>query len=191
MKTLVAILTLLVAVTVQAADFKSATGKKAQQSYQANLDRLDKLYQKALGQAKDKYVEQLESARKTALIRNDLDEAQRLAEAKKELEAEDKTTSRSKTTSKQHWLVGTAWKYAPDGSVREWLPNNETIKHYPSGKTVPKDSWFALDDNRVLIVSMGRGKKLVAGIYAFAPDRKSCQAVACSETIRFSYSRVK
>jgi len=144
-------------------EFKSAPAKKAKEEYDAELRRLDGLYEKAHDAAKKKYVAALESARKGALIRNDLDEAQRIVEAKNELA--DTSKPKQNTTAP---IVGTQW--GDKTKFSRLTPAGEEIWY--KGKLHAKHPGRLLDPYTMLCVKEShRGKCL--RIWILAKDRKT------------------
>jgi len=122
-------------------EFRSAPAKKAKAEYEAELKRLDQLYQQALAKVKSKYVKDLESARKSALIRSDLDEAQAIVEAKATLAA-----AKSERSPMPDWTVGTKWTF--DGKVYCWSGNMEET--WANGKLVRRDPCVVLSPTEVV-----------------------------------------
>ncbi len=160
--------------TCVAQEFRSPQAKKAVASYKAEMKRLDDLYVKAVDAAKKKYAENLESARKSALISDDLDEAQRIIEVKKSLEEGSEKGSEKgpekasgKSDGEVPWYVGTQW------TSKKFL--HKDTRHWPPITLERGDSfsWYAVNnENRVLAVERGKKTTLVF-LWAIAPDRKS------------------
>jgi len=182
----------LLATTTVAQDFTSAPAKQAQSEYEAELQRLEGLYEKALGDAKTRYVEKLESARKTALIANNLDEAQRIIEEKKALEGPSKLMSKKpqpKRTAKpqQHWLVGTEWSEGlhPKGQhIRRWT--QDAIECYVGGKPQGRVQWRMIDNNTAIATNE---KNLF--IWVFDGNQRVGEVMKYNQTARYPTRRIK
>jgi hypothetical protein len=132
---------LAVAVAAGAADpvnepFKSADAKAAQARFEKEKKNLDDAYQKELRTIQKTYTGALNAARKTALEKNDLDEAQRIAETIKGIEEVEPPVP-GKLTAKE--LVGRRFSFAvtttatpngelvlgEDGRIKEYSNDNE------------------------------------------------------------------
>jgi len=138
----------------------SSYAKKAKKSYEEEKDKLkkgyenaikryDEILEKELSRAKKEYVDKLEFARKNALIKNDLNEAQRIVAVKESVSKESVQQEKSKQTC----FVGTEWRF---GNNRiSFLKDNRF--GYDSGKGKPsyKGSWISIDDNTILISGIG------------------------------------
>jgi hypothetical protein len=162
---------------LSAENLHSAPAKKALENYQTEVNRLNTLYEKAVANAKKKCVEELESARKTALIKSDLDEAQRIVAKKKEL---DESNPQPKAKEKTPWLLGTTWKEG--GAIRRWLPDGLEV----SGKIIA--DWMMLDDNRAIV--WGKDGSYVT-LFVFSPDKRNFQLINYALARRGAGIRVK
>jgi len=150
-----------------AENFQSAPANKAQENYQSEIKRLNTLYEQALGKARTKYLNDLESARKTALIRNDLDEAQRIIEAKRSLGTEKSTTEA--TAEIPQWIVGTKWK--SNEWIYEWTKNGIEASR---GKLREKQPGVIIDENTAITIKVVQGKTFLR-IWKFSRNQKSVE----------------
>ena len=131
-----------------AAPPKSAPALKAADDFQSEIVKLDEDFQKALEPLKADYAKALNEARKAALEKNDLDEAQRLAAAAKGLET---MVAPVRATGLRHRLAGTTWEWDGDKSLA--LNADGTV----TASWMPKDTgrWYVNPDLTVVWWSTG------------------------------------
>ena len=167
--------------TCSAQELTSTKGKQAISKYQAEVKRLDTLYNKAKEEAKRKYVVELESARLSALVANDLDEAQRIIEIKKGLED-------SGGGGGVPWYVGTVWE---EGNKQyRWKRDGFEVWH--KGKPFLAGSWMAVDERKVLTFWRAvSDKKNYISLWEFSPDKKTATQIEHRFTLKLNANRIK
>jgi hypothetical protein len=103
-----------------AQEFKSTPAKQALATYEDAIKKLNEEYGKSLNKLQEKYLADLENARKVALDNKKLDEAQRILAASQEIKEQlnDTTTP----TQRLAWIPGT-WKiiYHPNQAERIYI----------------------------------------------------------------------
>jgi hypothetical protein len=170
----------LFCVTCVAQEFKTAPAKKALKDYQVELKRLEGLYQQVVEKAQKKYEEDLESARKSALIHNNLDEAQRIIGAQKAIakgvQPKSQPASQPQPAPKGEWIVGTEWQINKTETMK-WGEN--VYQHFVNGNP-SSVSWFMIGDNEVIAVGKMGGKFRVA-LWQFAPNKKTAKYIRCDQ----------
>lgn len=108
-------------------------------------------YAKALSDSREAYVAALEKARKTALTKQDLAEANLIDQALKELELEDKKKIDTQKTAQL--VKGKAWGAANEPFLREFLPNwLFKVSMKANGRMFQVGSWETLPDGSVLAI---------------------------------------
>jgi len=181
------------AVAKRAKSTYEAEVKKLTKGYEAAVKRYDEILEKELAKAKGKYIEQLDFARKNALIKDDLDEAQRLAKAKKALAEgvkEEPSAEKPDTPKQEHWLVGTIW-VRPDGGECHW--GNGTYKGWDKGALELVGRWLPAGENKVILFYQGPDEKRWSWVQAweFTLDRKSARAMRYKYDSAQNYTRNK
>ena len=169
--------------TCSAQELTSTKGKQAMSKYQAEVKRLDTLYKKAIDGAKRKYVEELESARLSALVANDLDEAQRIIEIKKGLE-----DSGGGGGGGVPWYVGTVWQ---EGN-KQYRWKGDGFEVWNQGKPFLAGSWMAIDERNVLTFWRAvSDKKNYISLWEFSPDKKTATQIEHRFTLKLNANRIK
>ena len=156
--------------------------KNLTEGYEAAIKRYDEILEKELTIAEKEYIEQLEFARKNALIRNNLDEAQRLSEIKKSLETKKSLTKSSYKKSNKPWFVGTVWYGSMfNKCTYTWFSDYCVEQNYklPNRPIEQKTSWFLLDEDTVMTVCCRHsgvpGKPLAVYIWKFDNTKKNAK----------------
>jgi hypothetical protein len=156
-------------------EFTSSPAKRALKEYQTEVKRLDELYVKALNSAKGKYAENLDSARKTALIVRDLDEAQRILAAKNSIPKDNVP-----------WFIGTEWE---NGTIKyRWTKDGQ--EEWVKGKLFRKIPWMILDERQVMTAWEYKGKKYIA-IWKFDSNNANTIRYDHNPTVGWTAKRVK
>jgi len=104
----------------QAQEFKSASAKQAQTSFEEGIKKPNEEYSKNLSKLQEKYLADLENARKAALLDSRLDEAQRILAARQEIQAQ--LEEAVVPAQRIAWIPGT-WKiiYPPNQVERTYV----------------------------------------------------------------------
>ena len=125
-----------------------SSARKAAEEFQSAVVQLDEDFQKGLAPARVDYAAALTEARKAALEKNDLEEAQRIAAAIKGVEA---IPSPARALGLRHRLAGTTWEW--DGDKTLTLNADGTV----AASWMPKDAgrWYVNPDLTVVWWSVG------------------------------------
>ncbi len=127
---LIALLTLTGLSLAAAQEFKSTPAKQAQTTYEEAVKKLNEEYGKNLNKLQEKYLADLEGARKEALSNNKLDEAQRILSASQEIKEQlsDTPTPAQRTA----WVPGT-WRiiYHPNQVERIYVIKRSGLVVFP------------------------------------------------------------
>lgn len=126
-----------------------SSARKAAEEFQSAVVQLDEDFQKGMAPARADYTAALTEARKAALEKNDLEEAQRIAASIKGVEA---LTSPLRAVGLRHRLAGTTWEWEGDKTVT--LNADGSV----SASWMPKDTgrWYVNPDLTVVWWSTGQ-----------------------------------
>jgi hypothetical protein len=114
-----------------AQEFKSTPAKQALSTYEEAVKKLNEEYGKSLNKLQEKYLADLEDARKTALSNNKLDEAQRILAASQEIK--DQLNETAIPVQRIAWVPGT-WKitYHPNQVERLYVIKRSGAVAFPA-----------------------------------------------------------
>jgi len=123
--------------------------KQAQREYQAEQERLDRLYQEAMTTARKAYLEKLGALMKEVMVAGNLNEANAIDALRKSLdveqpkkEAQPVEPRSDKREELRKTLENTTWRRA-DGFIMELLPD---------GRCGGRAKWGVLDENEIIIL---------------------------------------
>ena len=183
MRFFIVCLTLHMACVSTGQDFPSSSlAKKAKNNYEAEVKRLDKLYAEALMKTKAKYNEELESARKSALIRNKLNEAQQIVEIQKKLKQKG-------IPENKPWLTGTQWLCKPHNDYRNFLVSGS--EHRKNNKLVRKTPWIFIGDNKAMVISERELPSKHIWIWQFGNNRETSEVSTYTLEGKGTFERIK